>query len=255
MVQRLRRAVLSSKLSTISVVTSIKDELVLIVDDDPSLREVVRFALEREGFQTAQASTGREALELYASRRPSLIVLDIVMPEMDGTEVCREIRRESDLPIVFLSSRDEELDRILGLELGGDDYITKPFSPRELVARVRAILRRAHAVQADVAPDVTRLQQLTWGRVTLDLLACQARCGESRIVLTAMEFALLRALMGYPEKVFSRDELIRCAYAGATIVSDRTIDSHVRRIRSKFALVGCNPIETVTGFGYKMIAP
>jgi two-component system OmpR family response regulator len=225
------------------------DQLILIVDDDPSLREVVRFALEKEGFSTLEAPDGRRALELFESRAPSLVVLDILMPELDGTEVCREIRRHSDVPIVFLSSRDEELDRILGLELGGDDYVTKPFSPRELAARVRAILRRAAGPPdpGTASPE----ESLRCGALTLDLAGCRARWGETEVVLTAMEFALLRALMRRSRKVFSRSELIEHAYDGA-VVSDRTVDSHIRRIRRKFGPLGCDPIETVTGFGYRM---
>jgi two-component system, OmpR family, response regulator len=127
--------------------TMSKPRLILIVDDDPHIREVVRFALENAGFITAQAADGREAVEQFLAVRPDLVVLDILMPEMDGTEVCRQIRLQSVTPIIFLSSRDEEVDRIVGLELGGDDYVTKPFSPRELVARVKAVLRRANNVQ------------------------------------------------------------------------------------------------------------
>jgi two-component system OmpR family response regulator len=231
-------------------------ETILIVDDDPSLREVVRFALEREGFQTLQAGDGRQALELFAEHAPALVVLDIVMPELDGTEVCREIRRSSSAPIVFLSSRDEELDRILGLELGGDDYVTKPFSPRELVARVRAILRRSAPAGASRgggaagAPE-PETEQLRCGGLTLDLVACAARWEQREVVLTAMEFALLRTLMRRPRKVFTREELIRLTWDGA-VVSDRTVDSHIRRIRRKFGAWGCDPIETATGFGYRM---
>jgi len=209
----------------------------------------VRFALEKEGFPTLEAPDGRRALELFESRSPSLVVLDILMPELDGTEVCREIRRRSAVPIVFLSSRDEELDRILGLELGGDDYVTKPFSPRELAARVRAILRRAAASPAPGADPPE--ESLRCGALTLDLAACRARWGETEVLLTAMEFALLRALMRRSRKVFSRSELIEHAYDGA-VVSDRTVDSHIRRIRRKFGQLGCDPIETVTGFGYRM---
>jgi two-component system, OmpR family, response regulator len=222
---------------------------VLVVDDDPNLREVVRFALDREGFSVLTAGDGRAGLRLFREREPDLVILDILMPEMDGTEACREIRKTSTVPIVFLSSKDDELDRVLGLELGGDDYVTKPFSPRELVARVRAILRRVPVAAASpgVEPEV-----LAAGELRLDLTSCRASWRTQDVVLTAMEFALLRALLGHPRKVFSRDELMDRAYGGDVAVSDRTIDSHVRRIRKKFQAVGCDPIETVTGFGYRL---
>jgi two-component system OmpR family response regulator len=230
---------------------------ILIVDDDPKIREVVRFALRKEGFETLEAGHGLEALELFGKERPALVILDILMPEMDGTEVCRELRRHSNVPIVFLSSKDEELDRILGLELGGDDYVTKPFSPRELVARVKAVCRRAqsHSPEENRAPSSRREEVLAWGDLRLDLAACRAYRRDLEVVLTAMEFHLLRALMTSPRKVFGRDELIDRAYGGEAVVSDRTIDSHIRRIRRKFSGTGCDPIETVTGFGYRMAEP
>jgi two-component system OmpR family response regulator len=223
-------------------------KLVLVVDDDPNLREIVRFALEKEGFPAITAADGREALRLFEARQPDLLILDILMPEMDGTAVCREIRKTSTVPIVFLSSKDDELDRVLGLELGGDDYVTKPFSPRELVARVKAILRRVSAPAAAAASE----EVLTAGALRLDLSSCRASWRDQDVVLTAMEFALLRTLMRHPRKLFSRDELMDHAYGSEVVVSDRTIDSHVRRIRRKFASLGCDPVETVTGFGYRL---
>ena len=157
-----------------------KPRLVLIADDDPHIREVVRFALENAGFTTAQAADGRETIEQFLSLRPDLVVLDIVMPEMDGTEVCRQIRAHSATPIIFLSSRDEEVDRIIGLELGGDDYVTKPFSPRELVARVKAVLRRGESVEGGAGADEKKSEaqkMLTHGDLALDLDRFEARWG------------------------------------------------------------------------------
>lgn len=234
-----------------------KQDLILIVDDDPHLREIVRFALDKEGFPSLQAQDGREALETFAKHAPTLIVLDITMPELNGTDVCREIRKTSDVPIIFLSSRDDELDRILGLELGGDDYMTKPFSPRELAARVKAMTRRMAALKnaaqkAATARVEAPSETLAHGRLTLDLTICKAFHDSREVVLTVMEFGVLRALMDHPKKVYSRDELMTKAYDENVVVSDRTIDSHIRRIRKKFAAVGADPIETVTGFGYKM---
>ncbi len=225
--------------------------LVLIVDDDPQIRDVVRFALRREGFETIEAGDGVEALRAFEQRRPGLVVLDILMPEMDGTEVCRALRAESRVPVIFLSSKDDEIDRILGLELGGDDYLTKPFSPRELVARVRAVLRRSSAQPESGLPGTDR-GCLRHGRLQLDLDRYHAVWNEREVALTATEFALLRTLMQYPGKVYSRHELTDSAYDQATHVSGRTIDSHVRRIRRKLAEAGGDPIETVHGLGYRL---
>lgn len=228
--------------------------LILIVDDDPHIREVVKFALEKAGFRTAEAATGREALTLFESLGPDLLVLDILMPEMDGTEVCRSIRSHSSVPILFLSSRDEEVDRIVGLELGGDDYVTKPFSPRELTARVKAILRRTDppAGRESDTPGAQPSSEMKHGVLKLDLDRFQAFWGEQEVTLTVTEFNLVRTLMGFPGKVFSRDELMSGAYSFDNIVTDRTIDSHVRRVRRKFAEVGGEPVETVHGVGYKL---
>ncbi|MBI4963135.1 MAG: response regulator transcription factor [Desulfomonile tiedjei] len=231
-----------------------KPSLILIADDDPHIREVVRFALESAGFGTAQASNGREAVERFLSLSPDLVVLDILMPEMDGTEVCRQIRLQSVTPIIFLSSRDEEVDRILGLELGGDDYVTKPFSPRELVARVKAVLRRAENIQpsadSDEKPGTKNI--LSHGSLELDLDRFEAHWDGKPVVLTVTEFGIIRTLLSYPGKVFTRDELISAAYTYDNIVTDRTIDSHVRRVRGKFAQAGADPIETVHGLGYRL---
>lgn len=224
---------------------------ILIVDDDPHIREVIRFALEKAGFRTAEAADGRQALaRCLAEDAPDLMVLDILMPEMDGTEVCRRLRARSRLPIVFLSSQDEEIDRILGLELGGDDYLTKPFSPRELVARVRAVLRRTRPEdEDDPAPTV-----LTRGSLRLDQERFEALWGEQPMVLTVTEFGILRTLMGKVGKVYTRDELMSGAYGDHNLVTDRTINSHVKRLRRKLAAAGGQPIETVHGVGYRLVA-
>lgn len=223
---------------------------ILVVDDDSRIREVVRFALEREGFRVAEAGDGREALSAFQKDGADLVVLDILMPEMDGTEVCRAIRSRSRVPIIFLSSKDDEIDRILGLELGGDDYVTKPFSPRELIARVRAVLRRAAPVEAPSPDGVPR--RIVHGRLELDLDRFQASWDGREVVLTVTEFGLLRTLVGYPGKVYTRDELMDGGYAYDNVVSGRTIDSHIRRLRRKFAEAGGEPIETVHGLGYKV---
>jgi two-component system OmpR family response regulator len=224
---------------------------ILIVDDDPHIREVVRFALEKEGFHTVEAADGRQALERFATTSVDLVVLDVMMPEMDGTEVCRRLRATSTVPIVFLSSRDEEIDSIVGLELGGDDYVTKPFSPRELVARVRAVLRRVGNGRTVEVKGTAKVLKV--GKLQLDEACFQAQWGEHPVVLTVTEFGLLRTLMGFPGKVYTRTELMDGAYRDETTVSDRTIDSHLRRLRQKLAAVGADPIETVHGVGYKLV--
>lgn len=223
---------------------------ILIADDDPHIREVVRFALEQAGMATALADNGQRALQLYAAEKPDALVLDIMMPELDGTEVCRELRKTTTVPIVFMSSRDDELDRILGLELGGDDYVTKPFSPRELVARVKAVLRRTQAPQAaakDTAPTL-----LSHRDFTLDLERYEIRAGATVATLTATELGMLRTLMRRPGKVYNRDELIDGAHGDGHVISDRTVDSHMRRVRQKLGALGVDPIETVHGVGYRL---
>ncbi|HEX7970008.1 MAG TPA: response regulator transcription factor [Stellaceae bacterium] len=223
---------------------------ILIVDDDPAIREVVGFALGRAGFETVEASDGKAALERFAAAKPDLVVLDVLMPGLDGIEVCRELRRRGSVPILFLSSKDDEVDRIVGLEIGGDDYLVKPFSPRELVARVKALLRRAAAPE----PPAGAATVLRHGRLSLDLEQVRAAWDGQEVALTATEFGILRTLMSRPGKVYTRDNLMDGAYGIDKVVSDRTIDSHVRRLRAKFAAIGAEPIETLHGFGYKLAA-
>ena len=226
------------------------EQTVLVVDDDPHIREAVRFALQKAGFSVHEASNGVECLRRFDEVHPALVVLDILMPEMDGTDACRALRSRSQVPIVFLSSKDDEVDRIVGLELGGDDYVTKPFSPRELVARVRAVLRRSSPPEAK-GPDKPR-GRMTHGRLVLDLDRFEAHWKDQLVVLTVTEFGILRTLMGHPGRVYTRAELMEGAYEEDNIVSDRTMDSHVRRVRRKFADLGADPIETVHGFGYRL---
>jgi two-component system OmpR family response regulator len=227
-------------------------DAVLIVDDDEHIRATVRFALEKAGFRTIEAADGLKALEAFRRDPPALVILDILMPEMDGTDVCRSIRAVSKTPIIFLTSKDDEVDRVVGLELGGDDYVPKPFSPRELVTRVRAVLRRTKAVSepAEPAPSVPKVMAHGWLKLDLDLF--RVYWGETEITLTATEFALLRTLLGYPGKVYTRDELIDRAYSFDNNVSDRTVDSHIRHVRKKLEAAGARVIETVHGLGYRL---
>jgi two-component system OmpR family response regulator len=195
------------------------------------------------------ARNGTEAMAAFRRGNIDLIILDIGMPEMDGLEVCRQIRKTSGLPILFLSARDEEIDRILGLEIGGDDYVTKPFSPRELVARVKAILKRS---SNGAEPD-RRHATLVAGELSLDRRGRTVMFGENTIAMTALEFAILDALLSRPDMVFSREQLMEAAYGAGTYVADRTIDSHIRNIRAKFLVAGGQGIiATVHGIGFKL---
>ena len=219
-----------------------------MVDDDAHIRDIVCFALRRAGYQPLQAPDGQTALDVVAREQPSLVVLDILMPELDGTAVCARLRLNSDVPVIFLTSKDDEVDRVLGLELGADDYVVKPFSPRELVARVKAVLRRRGAA---LEPDTHRFVR---GKLVVDLEAHIALWDGTEVILTATEFALLKVIAAQPRRAFTRDNLMMAAYPNSRFVSDRTIDSHIRHIRSKFEVAGGDPIETVHGIGYKLAA-
>jgi two-component system, OmpR family, response regulator len=224
-------------------------QTILVVDDDPHIRQLLVFALTKAGYATLEADNGEAALSEVASHSPDLVVLDITMPTMDGLEVCRRLRAQGDLPILFLSSRDDEIDRILGIELGGDDYVVKPFSPREIVARVGGILRRTQGRgEASQPPSAPALR---CGDVSLNVDKWIAYLADEPVGITASEFSLLRTLMAAPTRVFSRDQLIDRLHGPGFAVSDRTIDSHVRNLRRKFADMGCpDLIETRTAIGY-----
>ena len=223
---------------------------ILIVDDEGHIREVIRVALKKAGMDVIEARDGKEALSRFAADKPDLIVLDIGMPEFDGLDVCREVRKTSDVPILFLSARDEEIDRVLGLEIGGDDYVTKPFSPRELVARVNVILRRLTPRNGEAKIGPTALAQ---GGLLIDPEQHVASFAGTPLKLTAIEFGILRAFLTRPTSVFNREQLMRAAYQLNIQVSDRTIDSHIRNIRAKLAAQNCeNVIETIHGVGFKL---
>jgi two-component system, OmpR family, response regulator len=220
---------------------------ILVVDDDPHIRDIICFALEKAGLTTVVAHDGAQAVAKFRSHAPDLLVLDVGMPEMDGLEVCRRIRQTSDVPILFLSARDEDIDRILGLELGGDDYVTKPFSPRELIARIKAILKRTRA------PRPVAEQVLTQGALRLEPDAHEVTFDGRPVPLTANEFAILHTLIARPRAVFSREQILNASRGGAVYVSDRTTDSHIRNIRAKLAAIGCaDAIETVHGVGFRI---
>ncbi|MBK7075351.1 MAG: response regulator transcription factor [Myxococcales bacterium] len=222
---------------------------VLVADDEAHIREVVRYALARDGHQVDTADDGEQALARLARGGVDLVVLDVLMPELDGLAVCRRVRATARVPIIFLSSRTEEADRVLGLELGGDDYVTKPFSPRELAARVRAVLRRAGADEPPLAPPPPPLVR---GRVAIDRARAECTIDAGAVVpLTVTELRLLTALLEHPGRVLSRAQLIACAYDGDHHVTTRTVDTHVRNIRAKLASHGVDAITTVHGLGYR----
>jgi two-component system OmpR family response regulator len=222
---------------------------VLLVDDDPHIRQVLAFAFAKAGMATTEAIDGEEALASLALVRPDLVVLDINMPRMDGLEVCRRLRAmDCAVPILFLSSRDDEIDRVLGIELGADDYVVKPFSPREVVARAGAILRRSAAAPA--SPPGT---DPSHGLLRLDTAGWQAFWAGQEVALTVTEFSLLAALAAAPQRILSREALIERLHGPGFAVTDRTIDSHIRNLRRKFAECGGHDVvETRAGIGYRL---
>lgn len=218
---------------------------ILIVEDDADIRDVVRIALTQAGFQTEEASDGRAGLDAALRIKPDFVVLDIGLPEMDGLEVCRTLRVQSDVPILFLTAQGDEIDRILGLEMGADDYLPKPFSPRELVARIKAILRRGGAVAED--------KPLRHGVLEVDPLRHLCRVRGEVVTLTAREMDLLVKLMTRPDQVFARPALVDAIYGVNVNVSDRTMDSHLRNLRAKLNAAGCtDAVDTMHGIGIRM---
>lgn len=223
---------------------------ILVADDDPHIRQLLVFALGKAGLDAVEAEDGEAALAIAGASAPDLVVLDINMPRMDGLEVCRRLRNSGDVPILFLSSRTDEIDRVLGIELGADDYVVKPFSPREVVARVMAILRRTQARPPAADPGAATLHH---GALSLDTEGWQARWHERAVPLTVTEFSILRTLAAMPGKVFSRDAIIDRLHGPGFAITDRTVDSHVRNLRAKFAEIGgTDLIETRAGIGYRL---
>ena len=223
---------------------------ILVADDDPHIRQLLVFALAKAGLDAIEAADGEQTVAMVADHSPDLVVLDINMPRMDGIEVCRRLRGTGDVPILFLSSRDDELDRVLGIELGADDYVTKPFSPREVVARVMAILRRTAGRPPAAAAMAAPLRH---GRLVLDPDGWQASWDGRPVALTVAEFGIMRTLATMPSKVFSREAIIDRLHGPGFAITDRTVDSHVRNLRGKFALVGTGDvIETRAGIGYRL---
>ena len=223
---------------------------ILIVDDEPGIIRLISMYLEREGFRTSSARTGGEALQIVANNQPALIVLDIMLPDIDGWEVCREIRRTSDVPIIMLTAREGDEDKIVGLEIGADDYVTKPFVPRELVARVKAILRRSRQTQAPESDG----ERLDHGELTIDTAKREVRLNGELVSLRAKEYDLLVELARRPGVVFSRERLLQDVWGYDFFGDSGTIDVHVRRLRAKLNDDSSKPrfIETVWGVGYRL---
>jgi DNA-binding response OmpR family regulator len=224
---------------------------VLVVDDDHKLISLVRMYLEREGFRVIPAYDGTQALEVFTRHRPAFVILDVMLPRMDGMAVCRQIRKTSAVPILMLTAKVDEVDKLVGLGIGADDYVTKPFSPRELVARVRAILRRAVSRER-VVPRLVR------GDLVMDLEKHEVSVDGREVRLTPIEFKLLQALMEFPGRVFTRDQLLAHVYAfDEAAVVDRTVDVHIGKLREKIRDDPNRPryIQTVRGVGYKLVGP
>jgi DNA-binding response OmpR family regulator len=221
---------------------------VLIVEDDPDTANLVQLYLRRDGYKVLSAPDGREGLKLAQDAGPDLVVLDLMLPGMDGLEVCRELRRNSNVPIIMLTARVEEEDRLEGLNLGADDYVTKPFSPRELAARVRAVLRRTARDAAEEGP-----LRLVVGDITVDLEKRTIQSGEDRVNLTPTEYRLLVLLMREPGRTFSRDQIIDRVFGYDFDGFDRTVDAHVSNLRSKVEADPDKPryLQTVYGVGYR----
>ena len=228
---------------------------IALVDDDRNILTSVSIALQAEGFATRVYSDGEAALKALVDNPPELAVLDVKMPKMDGVELLRRLREKSELPVIFLTSKDEEIDEALGLAMGADDYITKPFSQRLLIARIRAILRRAElraAPRSDV-PDEAEVPQIVRGRLEMDPARHRVTWGGRDVTLTVTEFMILEALAQRPGVVKSRNQLMDVAYQDDIYVDDRTIDSHIKRLRRKFRAVDpeFKGIETLYGVGYR----
>ena len=217
---------------------------ILIVDDDPHICDVIAYALEQEGMNVTTAENGAEGLARVTTMPISLVILDVGMPVMDGLEMCREIRKSSDVPILFLSARDDEIDRIVGLEIGGDDYVTKPFSPRELRARIKAVLRRTEPV----SPEIWR-----FGDVEVDLSRGELRRDGRPVEVTALELKLLSAFLASRGRVLSRQQLLETAWGSDTFVTDRAVDAHIVNLRRKIEDHPTEPryIVSVRGLGYR----
>jgi DNA-binding response OmpR family regulator len=226
---------------------------ILLVDDEDAVRRVLTFPLERDGYKVVQAADGEEALARFDDQSVDLVVLDIMLPRLDGLEVCKQLRARSSVPIIMLTARDDELDKVLGLELGADDYITKPFSIREFRSRVRALLRRAQAPRQDVRVEDDESELLELNGLVVDVPRRTVEVRGEAVQLTYVEFELLRTLVSHPGRVYSRRMLLEALWGSADFRDPRTIDVHVRHLREKLEVDSRNPeyILTVRSVGYR----
>lgn len=224
---------------------------ILVVDDELPITEFVSFNLKKEGYEVAVANDGDSALAQVSESPFDLVILDVMLPGMNGYEVCKKIRSTSSVPVLFLSARDTELDKVVGLEIGGDDYLAKPFGVRELQARVKALLRRAHTEKTSVTHVAAEPVEVAG--IQLDEAAHHATSKEGPIDLTPREFELLSCLMHNAGRVLSREELLREAWGWEYLVETKTVDTHVKRLRDKLEAAHVNPglVETVRGYGYR----
>lgn len=222
---------------------------ILVVEDEASIAEVVSLYLKRAGYSVQIASDGKQAINLFQKQKPDFVILDLMLPQMDGLSLTRWIRDRSNVPIIMLTARREEIDRIAGLEMGADDYVVKPFSPQELVSRVRAVLRRIGREQADPEND----RALTFDGLNIDPRSRVVRVLDEEVELTAKEFDMLYLLARHPRQVFTRDQLLDRVWGGAQYIDPGTVTVHVRRLREKLEIDPSNPTRllTVWGVGYK----
>lgn len=219
---------------------------VLIVDDDENIVELIRLYLEKEGFETVTANNGVKAVELFKSEAPSIVILDVMMPEMDGWQVCREIRRVSNIPIIMLTAKGETFDKVLGLELGADDYMVKPFETKELTARVKAVLRRSETKETSAE------KELVFPKLTINLSNYELKLNGEIIEVPPKELELLYFLASNPNRVFTREQLLEEVWGFDYFGDSRTVDVHIKRLREKLENVEANwQLKTVWGVGYK----
>lgn len=231
------------------MISSMSEKRILVVEDEPSLAEVVSLYLKRAGFQVQIASDGKQAMNILEKQIPDFVILDLMLPEVDGLSLTRWLRDRSDVPIIMVTARREEIDRIAGLEMGADDYVVKPFSPQELVSRVRAVLRRIGREQTGAESE----RVLSYDSITVNPLTRAVMVRESQIDLTAKEFDMLHLLARHPKQVFTRDQLLERVWGGAEYIDPGTVTVHVRRLREKLETDPSSPkhLLTVWGVGYK----
>ena len=219
---------------------------VLIADDDSNISELIKVYFEKDGFSTVTAQNGKEAVELFKSEAPSIVILDVMMPEMDGWQVCREIRRVSNIPIIMLTAKGETFDKVLGLELGADDYIVKPFDPKELIARVKAVLRRSDT------KEVSTEKELVFPSLTINLTNYELKINGEITEVPPKELELLYFLASNPNRVFTREQLLEQVWGFDYFGDSRTVDVHIKRLREKLEVAEANwQLKTVWGVGYK----